>query len=93
MRTLFVVATTGLLLTIDLQGADSQTVVWRPAIDGIGNAYAPAGETPGIPDGADFSAGYDRGVTAGRGKVTVETSSMSSARSRAVHRKTLTISR
>jgi hypothetical protein len=93
MRALLVVVTTCLLLTIDLQGADSQTVVWRPAIDGIGNAYAPAGETPGIPDGADFSAGYDRGVTAGRGKVTAESSSMPPARSRAVHRKTWTISR
>jgi hypothetical protein len=93
MRTLLTAATVGLLLVIDLQGVQSQTVVWRPAIDDVGNEYAPAGEAPGVPDGADFSTSYHRDITARRGKVTIESSTTPLAKNHGAHRKIWATSR
>jgi hypothetical protein len=51
--------------------ADWQGIVWRPAIDAIGNAEAPAAEgVARLPDGVDF--GPD--LPARRGRVTVDNS-------------------
>ena len=51
--------------------ADWQSTVWRPAIDAIGNAEAPAAEgVAGLPDGVDFGPSQP----ATRGRVTVDDS-------------------
>ena len=71
MPTLLMVGTAGLFLMIGAASAESQTMVYRPAIDAIGNALPPAMEsTPGIPDDIGFGPGES--APAGRGRVTVE---------------------
>ena len=51
--------------------ADGPNIVWRPAIDAIGNAEEPATEgVAGLPDGVDFGPT----LPSGHGKVTVDDS-------------------
>jgi hypothetical protein len=92
-RTLLTAATVGSLLVIDLQGVHSQTAVWRSAVDDVGNECAPAGEAPGVSDGADFSAGYHRDIIFRRGKVTIESSTTPLAQNHGVHRRIWATSR
>jgi hypothetical protein len=82
MRNLFLAAA-AMVVLVGARSANSQEVKFRPAIDGIGDAYAPASETgAAVPDGAGFDPVY---VRSGRGRVTIE--SDSTPRAHAVHRK------
>ena len=89
MLSLLMAGTAGVLLEVGAACADTQPMIFRPAIDGIGNAYSPASESAGIPDGADFSPGQSEGAPAGRGKVTID----SVATPLAQHRRRWPISR
>jgi hypothetical protein len=64
---------------------------FRPAIDGIGEAYAPASETgAGAPEGADFGSGV---VASRRGRVTIESGAPSLPGGRVLRRRVWTIPR
>jgi hypothetical protein len=72
MRVLLMAGTVGLMLTVGAARADSQTALFRPALDAIGNAQPSAAEgVAQTPDGADFALD-DQGAPARRGKVTIE---------------------
>jgi hypothetical protein len=69
MRTLLLAAATGLFLTIGAASAEAQTVPFRMAIDGIGNAEPPAVEAGSGSPGSDFGLDF---APAGRGRVIVD---------------------
>ena len=69
MRTLLLAAAAVVFLTIGAVSADAQTVPFRLAIDGIGNAEPPAVEAGSGSPGSDF--GLDVAL-AGRGRVIVD---------------------
>jgi hypothetical protein len=89
MRNLITAVSLGVMIAVPT--AHAQEVEFRPAIDAIGEAYAPASESgAAIPDGADFGSVY---VRSRRGKVTIESGPIPAAGAHTVHRRTWVISR
>lgn len=85
LRILLMAGTAGLLLTIGAAGADAQTVIFRPALDSIGAAEAPAAEASGAPD-ADLGFDYDQGAHPARGRVIIESATALPANGHPAHR-------
>ena len=72
MRGLFTAGAAGLFLAIGATSAAPQTILFRPALDGVGNAEPPASESAQIPDDIGFGAAGDRSAPRARGRVVVE---------------------
>jgi hypothetical protein len=82
-------AAVGLGVMIAAPTAHAQEAEFRPAIDAIGEAYAPASESgAAVPDGVDLGS-----ARSGRGRVTIESGTISSRGAQTLHRKTWVISR
>ena len=75
MRGLLAAGTVGLMLAIGATSATPQTILFRPALDAIGNAEPPASESARIPDDIGFGAAGDRDAPRPRGRVIVESGS------------------
>ena len=91
MRILLMAGTAGLFLTIGAAGADAQTVMFRPAIDGIGAAEPLAAEASGAVD-EELGFAPDQGARPGRGRVIIDSATTLPANGRQTHRQRLTIS-
>jgi hypothetical protein len=72
MRTIFAAGIAGLFLAISATGAASQTILFRPALDAVGNAEPPASESAQIPDDIGFGAAAERSAPRPRGRVIIE---------------------
>jgi hypothetical protein len=86
MRNLLTASIAGFLLAFGAAGAQAQLVLFRPALDGIGNAEPPASEgVAQSPDGVDF-APDEPSPPAHRGKVIIDSATAAPANSHLARR-------
>jgi hypothetical protein len=70
MRAISVAGIAGLFLALSVASADAQSLLFRPALDAIGNAGPLASESPQVPDDVGF--GPAQPAPSPRGRVIVE---------------------
>jgi hypothetical protein len=72
MRTIFATAAVCLFLVVGIVGAASQNMIFRPALDAIGNAEPPTSENAQVPPDAGLDSGDEQVLPGRRGRVIVK---------------------
>jgi hypothetical protein len=93
MRTAFTILAACLMLAVGILGAAAQTIIFRPALDAIGNAEPPTSENAQVPPDVGLDSGDEQELPSRRGKVIVESGTSASPSAGLGRRKMLEIER
>jgi hypothetical protein len=93
MRGLFAAGMAGMFLAIGATSAAPQDILFRPALDAIGNAEPPASESARVPDDIGFGAAAERNAPRPRGRVIIESGAAAPVNGSWRHRKMWKIER
>jgi hypothetical protein len=76
MRAIFAMGATCIFLVVRTAAASSQVIIFRPALDAIGNAESPKSETPQVPPDVGLDSEDVQQLPSRRGRVVVESGTL-----------------